>query len=402
MVVNITYPENTSAENTYATGIAQSVISDSNLPKQIITIGNADYMGAKYTDETNSEIENYQDVVYPNTQACVSAGLEQINADNGWSEYWQVEDYGLFFGGKPIMLNASEQSEQTAYGVMNEFDAEKGAHKAVETIKVDLKNPNMPSGTPMNEKMVKISNELDRFFQIIREKQVELQREYPKQDDFKTQYVSFYKAWKKDLIDRSFELFKEHNNDVIGEFLMRSGCFPYLSLEEQESLFLMFGDWLKSRRIVQMHIRRIESLKATAEGKMFVDIIGKDLNGKDIALADYVGKGDYVLMDFWASWCKPCREETPYLVKLYEQFKDKGLTIVGVFVSDKKENLKKVVEEENIGWPQLYDDKNMAMDLYGVNGIPHIILFAPDGTILKRDLRGNMMIETVTKLLTEK
>jgi peroxiredoxin len=87
---------------------------------------------------------------------------------------------------------------------------------------------------------------------------------------------------------------------------------------------------------------------------------------------------------------------------LYEQFKDKGLTIVGVFVSDKKENLKKVVEEENIGWPQLYDDKNMAMDLYGVNGIPHIILFAPDGTILKRDLRGNMMIETVTKLLTEK
>ena len=269
-------------------------------------------------------------------------------------------------------------------------------------IKVDLKNPNMPSGTPMNEKMVKISNELDRFFQIIREKQVELQREYPKQDDFKTQYVSFYKAWKKDLIDRSFELFKEHNNDVIGEFLMRSGCFPYLSLEEQESLFFMFGDWLKSRRIVQMHIRRIESLKATAEGKMFVDIIGKDLNGKDIALADYVGKGDYVLMDFWASWCKPCREETPYLVKLYEQFKDKGLTIVGVFVSDKKENLKKVVEEENIGWPQLYDDKNMAMDLYGVNGIPHIILFAPDGTILKRDLRGNMMIETVTKLLTEK
>lgn len=269
-------------------------------------------------------------------------------------------------------------------------------------IKVDLENPKMPSGTPMNEKMVKISNELDRFFQIIREKQVELQREYPKQDDFKTQYVSFYKAWKKDLIDRSFELFKEHNNDVIGEFLMRSGCFPYLSLEEQESLFFMFGDWLKSRRIVQMHIRRIESLKATAEGKMFVDIIGKDLNGKDIALADYVGKGDYVLMDFWASWCKPCREETPYLVKLYEQFKDKGLTIVGVFVSDKKENLKKVVEEENIGWPQLYDDKNMAMDLYGVNGIPHIILFAPDGTILKRDLRGNMMIETVTKLLTEK
>jgi peroxiredoxin len=87
---------------------------------------------------------------------------------------------------------------------------------------------------------------------------------------------------------------------------------------------------------------------------------------------------------------------------LYEQFKDKGLTIVGVFVSAKKENLKKVVEEENIGWPQLYDDKNMAMDLYGVNGIPHIILFAPDGTILKRDLRGNMMIETVTKLLTEK
>ena len=69
-----------------------------------------------------------------------------------------------------------------------------------------------------------------------------------------------------------------------------------------------------------------------------------------------------------------------------------------VFISNSLIGAMKVAQIEDI----LYDDKNMAMDLYGVNGIPHIILFAPDGTILKRDLRGNMMIETVTKLLTEK
>ena len=131
----------------------------------------------------------------------------------------------------------------------------------------------------------------------------------------------------------------------------------------------------------------------------FVDIKGKDAEGNPVALSDYVGKGKYVLLDMWASWCGPCKSEIPNLLKLHNQYKNKGLTVLGLFVWDKEENLKKAVEEERMVWPQIIDTESSAMSLYGVDGIPHIILFAPDGTILKRNLRDQTMIDTVNEVM---
>lgn len=170
----------------------------------------------------------------------------------------------------------------------------------------------------------------------------------------------------------------------------------------QEAVIGNFGSWLKSRNRVQDMIVRIEALKKTVEGQPFTDIKGKDENGNPIALSDFVGKGNYVLMDMWASWCGPCKREIPNLAELYNKFKDKGLTVLGMFVWDKEENLNKAVKAEKVTWPQIFDSGKMAMKLYGVNGIPHIILFAPDGTILKRNLRGDNMVQTVTEIMTNK
>ena len=136
-----------------------------------------------------------------------------------------------------------------------------------------------------------------------------------------------------------------------------------------------------------------------AEGKPFKDIKGKDIDGNPTALSDYIGKGNYILLDMWASWCGPCIGEIPNLLKLLNKYKDKGLTVLGVFVSDKEENLKKAITNEGVVWPQIIDSEDKAMEIYGVNGIPHIILFAPDGTILKRDFRGQEIINTVSEIL---
>lgn len=134
----------------------------------------------------------------------------------------------------------------------------------------------------------------------------------------------------------------------------------------------------------------------------YTDITGTDADGKPIALSDFIGKGNYVLMDMWASWCGPCKGEIPNLARLHNQYKDKGLTVIGLFVWDKQENLKKAMKSEGITWPQIVDEESKSTQVYGVDGIPHIILFSPDGTILKRNLRGDAMIKTVEEIMNRK
>ena len=132
------------------------------------------------------------------------------------------------------------------------------------------------------------------------------------------------------------------------------------------------------------------------EGDMFKDF-AVEYEGRITYLSDYVGHGKYVLVDFWASWCGPCRQEIPNLIALYEKYKDKKFQILGVAVQDKIEDSQKAINEMKIPYPQIINSQKIATDLYGINGIPEIILFAPDGTILARGLRG----EDIEKKLAE-
>ena len=139
----------------------------------------------------------------------------------------------------------------------------------------------------------------------------------------------------------------------------------------------------------------------TAEGKMFTDytIKGGNIDGTDVKLSDYVGKGKYVLLDHWASWCGPCKAEMPHLKKAYETFKGKNLQIVGIAVSDKREDTMRELEKLQLPWSQIVDAQGTPKNIYGVKYIPHLILFGPDGTILKRGLRGEQIITVISEIL---
>ena len=141
---------------------------------------------------------------------------------------------------------------------------------------------------------------------------------------------------------------------------------------------------------------------ATAPGQKFTDFAMKTPDGKDINLSDYVGKGQIVLVDFWASWCGPCRVEMPNVKEAYAKFKDKGFEIVGVSLDRNEADWKKGIEDLGITWPQMSDVKYWDCEgaqLYGVQAIPATVLIDKDGTILKRNLRGAEIAKELEKLL---
>ena len=121
---------------------------------------------------------------------------------------------------------------------------------------------------------------------------------------------------------------------------------------------------------------------------------------QEVKFSDYVGKGTYVLVDFWSPWCGPCRREIPNIQQVYEQYKDKGLQVLSLAVWERKPQSHTIETAAELGmdWLHINNCGQIPTDIYGVEGIPHIILFAPDGTILKRNLRGEAMMNEVDKV----
>lgn len=127
---------------------------------------------------------------------------------------------------------------------------------------------------------------------------------------------------------------------------------------------------------------------ATAVGQMFTDF-EVTYDGKTQRLSDFVGKGKYVLVDYWASWCGPCLRQIPVLKELLSEFGDKGLEVLGVAVWDEPAATLEAIKSHDITWPCIINAQTIPTDLYGINGIPCIILYGPDGKILSRDKQGD-------------
>jgi len=133
----------------------------------------------------------------------------------------------------------------------------------------------------------------------------------------------------------------------------------------------------------------IKQLENVQIGKVAPEFSLPDTAGVSVSLSDFRGK--YVLLDFWASWCPPCRRENPNVVKAFNEYKDKNFTIVGISLDKDKSKWMKAIADDNLAWTHLSDLKYWDSEipaLYGVRGIPANVLLDPDGVIVAKNITG--------------
>ncbi|HUC80947.1 MAG TPA: TlpA disulfide reductase family protein [Flavisolibacter sp.] len=151
---------------------------------------------------------------------------------------------------------------------------------------------------------------------------------------------------------------------------------------------------------VKSRMNATEAPKAGFTPRKAPEFSQPDVNGKPISLASF--KGKYVLLDFWASWCKPCRVENPNVVKAYNQFKDKNFTVFGVSLDENKDAWLQAIQKDGLTWPHASDLQswnNAAAALYEVQSIPANFLIDPQGNIIAQDLRGEELMETLARFI---
>lgn len=142
----------------------------------------------------------------------------------------------------------------------------------------------------------------------------------------------------------------------------------------------------------------------TKPGDKFIDFAGFTVDDTAVRLSDYVGKGKYVLVDFWASWCGPCKNEMPHIIEVNKKYTGERFMVVGVNIGDENGKFKAAVAELGIDYPQIFiprdsKDEDNAVLLYNVETIPHLILFAPDGTIKERGIPGSALHEKLDEYI---
>lgn len=156
----------------------------------------------------------------------------------------------------------------------------------------------------------------------------------------------------------------------------------------------------KSNTAVKSFVEKVQKLKAVQVGQQAPDFTINGLDGKPVRLADF--KGKYVLLDFWASWCGPCRAENPNVVKAYNKYKDRNFTILGISLDKDKAAWEQAIKQDGLTWShagELADFQGATVRLYQVEAIPSSFLLDPNGKIVARNLRGEELDAFLNKTL---
>ncbi len=198
---------------------------------------------------------------------------------------------------------------------------------------------------------------------------------------------------------KEIEFIKKHPNSIVSAETLSLYCTTF-GKEKTKELFDQLSKNNKESKYGKIIEAYIELYAKPKIGGQFIDFEMVDTNGNLQKLSELEGKT--ILLDFWASWCAPCRKENPNLVKTYNKFKSKGLEIFAVSLDENKEKWLNAIEKDELNWYHVNDLKgqgNKASLIYGVEGIPDSFLIDENGIIVARDLRGKELEKKLEELL---
>lgn len=197
---------------------------------------------------------------------------------------------------------------------------------------------------------------------------------------------------------------KENNASAVALYVAKKNIGSFTAKEIDQVLASLSSE-LKASAGGKSLIEKAAVVKKTAVGSKFADFAFNDKDGNPVKLSDHVGKGKYTLLEFWASWCGPCRADIPHLKEAYELYHPAGFEVISISMDDDKAKWLKAIADEQMSWMQVSDLKAFTGDfskIYNFNGIPTCVLVGPDGEIITRNMRGLWMDKKLIELYGNK
>jgi peroxiredoxin len=203
-----------------------------------------------------------------------------------------------------------------------------------------------------------------------------------------------------DFVQQAYQLVLTHVDSVQTDSIVLS-FFYMFSPEQKDSIFQAMAPERWTTEGMQKIYKQYRAELLTAPGQKYIDVQALQTNGKAVKLSELVGKTDYLLVDFWASWCRPCRQLIPHLKDLYAKYHKSGkLAIVGISVDRDRDAWLQALKEEQMKWLQLHDTHeapNNPSDSYGISAIPTTLLIDSEGTIVLRNPSEEEIAEILDK-----
>lgn len=270
------------------------------------------------------------------------------------------------------------------------------------TIKVDMAEGNSKvSGTPSNDAFAAFTEKYAGFENQLSAIATTFRTDTTLTDIQRDSLLKEYDKVMNDGLDYIYAQTEANINNAVGAYMLQSNGFLFEVEQASALLEKLPQKYLSSSSMMRLK-EYVDNAMNTVVGKKYIDFSMNTPEGKTVKLSDFVSKNKYTLIDFWASWCGPCRQEMPNVVAAYKQFKSKGFEIVGVSLDKDADKWKQAIKDLNITWPQMSDLKAWqceGAELYGVRSIPATVLVDQEGNIIARNLRGDEISEKLGELL---
>ncbi len=295
-------------------------------------------------------------------------------------------------------------AEPTLYRIALESQQQNGMMLVLENAKIqveaDAKDITATAKVEGSEE-TKLFQQLEKVVTDIREQQQHLEADFGKamQEGREEDAEALRNAY-GNLNQKIKDFIRQHPSSVVAAFGTASLIDPVNDFVFADSMYNVFTQTIPKSKYTVLLDNRLKSHRSTAIGSLAPDFALPTPDGGSVSLSSLRGK--YVLIDFWASWCGPCRQENPNVVRMYNVYKDKGFEIFGVSLDQSRDKWLKAIADDKLTWPHVSDLKgwqSSAAELYGITAIPQTVLVDKEGKIIAKGLRGADLEKKIATLL---